>query len=64
MLILSQAREGKLHDKRFHSEEDIAGSVPDAIPVEVDLGFHTVSASQTPTIFSLPPPVKVSMLMN
>ena len=25
---------------------------------------NTLSASQTPTIFSLPPPVKVSMLMN
>ena len=40
MLILSKAREGKLHDKRFHDEDDIAGSVPDAIPIEVDLGFQ------------------------
>ena len=30
-----------LHDKRFHDEDDIAGSVPDAIPIEVDLGFHS-----------------------
>lgn len=40
MLVLSQAREGKLHDKRFHDEDDIAGSVPDVIPIEVDLGFQ------------------------
>lgn len=40
VLILSQAREGKLHDKRFHDEDDIAGSVPDRIPIEVDLGFQ------------------------
>lgn len=39
VLILSKVREGKLHDKRFHDEDDIAGSIPDAIPVEVDLGF-------------------------
>jgi len=39
VLVLSKAREGKLHDKRFHDEDDIAGSVPDEIPIEVDLGF-------------------------
>jgi hypothetical protein len=39
VLVLSKAREGKLHDKRFHDEDDLAGSVPDAIPIEVDLGF-------------------------
>lgn len=39
VLVLSKAREGKLHDKRFHDEEDIAGSIPDEIPIEVDLGF-------------------------
>ena len=27
VLVLSKAREGKLHDKKFHDEEDIAGSV-------------------------------------
>lgn len=27
VLIKSLAREGKLHDKRFHDEDDIAGSV-------------------------------------
>lgn len=39
VLVLSKAREGKLHDKKFHDEEDIAGSVPDEIPIELDLGF-------------------------
>jgi hypothetical protein len=39
ILVLSKAREGKLHDKRFHDEDDIAGAVPDEIPIEVDLGF-------------------------
>lgn len=40
VLVLSKAREGKLHDKRFHDEDDIAGSVPDEIPIEVDSGFQ------------------------
>jgi hypothetical protein len=40
ILVLSKAREGKLHDKRFHKEDDIAGSIPEDIPVEVDLGFQ------------------------
>ncbi len=39
VLVLSQAREGTLHDKKLHDEEDIAGSVPDEIPIELDLGF-------------------------
>lgn len=39
VLVLSRAREGKLHDKKFHDEEDIVGSVPDEIPIEMDLGF-------------------------
>ena len=39
VLVLSKAREGKVHDKRLHDEDDIAGSVPDEIPIEVDLGF-------------------------
>jgi hypothetical protein len=39
VLVLAQSREGKLHDKRFHDEDDIAGAVPDEIPIEVDLGF-------------------------
>lgn len=39
VLVLSKARAGKLHDKKFHDQEDIAGSVPDQIPIELDLGF-------------------------
>jgi hypothetical protein len=42
VLVLSKAREGKLHDKRFHDEDDIAGSVPDEIPIEVDSGFQGI----------------------
>jgi hypothetical protein len=45
ILILSLAREGKLHDKRFHDEDDIAemetvGSTPD---VAVLVQFDTLS---------------------
>ena len=43
VLVLSQAREGKLHDKKIHDEEDIAGSVPTEIPIELDLGFLGVN---------------------
>jgi DDE superfamily endonuclease/Helix-turn-helix of DDE superfamily endonuclease len=39
VLVLSKAREGKLHDKKFHDQEDIAGHVPTEIPIELDLGF-------------------------
>ncbi|MBD2731972.1 transposase [Nostoc sp. FACHB-892] len=42
ILVLSKAREGRLHDKRFHDEDDIAGSVPDEIPIEVDSGFQGI----------------------
>ena len=40
VIVLSKAREGKLHDKRFHDEDDIASNVPDEIPIQVDLGFQ------------------------
>lgn len=40
VIVLSKAREGKLHDKRFHDQDDIAGNIPDEIPIEVDLGFQ------------------------
>ena len=40
VLVLSQGREGKLHDKRFHDEEDIAGGIPDEIPILLALGFQ------------------------
>lgn len=39
VLVLSKAREGKLHDKKCHDEEDIAGNIPDEMPIELDLGF-------------------------
>jgi hypothetical protein len=40
VLVLSKAREGKVHDKRLLDEEGIADAIPDAIPIEVDLGFQ------------------------
>lgn len=40
VLVLSPSREGKLHDKRFEAEEEIAFHIPDEIPIEVDLGFQ------------------------
>lgn len=40
VIVLSKAREGKLHDKRFEAEEEIAFHIPDQIPIEVDLGFQ------------------------
>lgn len=39
ILILSKAREGKVHDKRAHDEDDIVGSIPEEIPIEADSGF-------------------------
>ncbi|WP_217523211.1 transposase family protein [Pleurocapsa sp. PCC 7327] len=39
VLVLTQAREGKIHDKRAHDEDDIARSIPEEIPIEVDSGF-------------------------
>ncbi|MGV0028701.1 transposase family protein [Phormidesmis priestleyi] len=40
VLVLSKAREGKLHDQRFQGEEELAPFIPDAIPLQVDLGFQ------------------------
>lgn len=42
VLVLSSAREGKLHDKKFHDEEDISGGIPEEIPILLDLGFQGV----------------------
>ena len=45
VLVLSKARErtcphlGKVHDKRAHDEDDIAGAIPEEIPIEVNSGF-------------------------
>lgn len=47
VLVLSHAREGKLHDKRFEVEEEIAFHIPDEIPIEVDLGFQGLQSEYT-----------------
>ncbi|MBD1854500.1 MULTISPECIES: transposase family protein [Leptolyngbya] len=47
VLVLSHAREGKLHDKRFETEEEIAFRIPDEIPIEVDLGFQGLQSEYT-----------------
>ncbi|MGF1541838.1 MAG: transposase family protein [Pleurocapsa sp.] len=39
VLILGKAREGKVHDKRAHDEDDLIGSIPEEIPIEADSGF-------------------------
>ena len=39
VLILSKAREGKVHDKRAHDEDDFVGSIRLEIPIEADSGF-------------------------
>lgn len=39
VLILGKAREGKIHDKRAHDEDDLVGSIPEEIPIEADSGF-------------------------
>ncbi|NJN39327.1 MAG: transposase family protein [Acaryochloridaceae cyanobacterium CSU_3_4] len=40
ILSLSQAREGKVHDKRQLNEADIVPNIPDEIPIEGDLGYQ------------------------
>lgn len=40
VLVLSKAREGKVHDKRLLDEEELAAAIPDQVPIEVDLGFQ------------------------
>lgn len=40
VLVLSSAREGKVHDKRLLDEEGLAAAIPDEVPIEVDLGFQ------------------------
>lgn len=39
VLVLTRAREGKVHDKRLLDEEEIVQGIPDAIVIAVDLGF-------------------------
>jgi hypothetical protein len=39
VLVLTQAREGKVHDKRLLDEAERVQGIPDEIPIAVDLGF-------------------------
>lgn len=39
VLVLTQAREGKVHDKRLLDEEEVVQGIPDEIVIAVDLGF-------------------------
>jgi DDE superfamily endonuclease/Helix-turn-helix of DDE superfamily endonuclease len=40
VLVLSRAREGKVHDKRLLDETEMAETIPDEIAIAVDLGFQ------------------------
>lgn len=40
ILILTPAREGKVHDKRLLNETEIAEFIPDSVAIAVDLGFQ------------------------
>ena len=42
MLVLSQDRVGKLHDKKFLDEEKLIGNIPAEMPIEVDTGFQGI----------------------
>ncbi|MFM2430404.1 MAG: hypothetical protein RLZZ511_1617, partial [Cyanobacteriota bacterium] len=44
VLVLTKAREGKVHDKRLHDEDEIAGFIPTKIPIQVDSGFQGFQA--------------------
>lgn len=40
VIILTKAREGKVHDKRQLEEEDLVPHIPDQVAIEGDLGFN------------------------
>ena len=40
VIVLTQARAGKVHDKRQLDEADLVGNIPDAVRVAGDLGFQ------------------------
>jgi DDE superfamily endonuclease/Helix-turn-helix of DDE superfamily endonuclease len=44
VLVLTKAREGKVHDKRLHDEDGIAEFIPTEIPIQVDSGFQGFQA--------------------
>jgi DDE superfamily endonuclease/Helix-turn-helix of DDE superfamily endonuclease len=40
VILLSQARAGKIHDKRQLDEADLVSNIPDVVSIEGDLGFQ------------------------
>ncbi len=40
VIVLTQAKPGKIHDKRQLDEENLVGNIPDEVAVEGDLGFQ------------------------
>ena len=40
VILLTQARAGKIHDKRQLDEADLVGNIPDEVALEGDLGFQ------------------------
>jgi hypothetical protein len=40
VLVLTQACEGKVHDKQLHDKDEIAGFIPTEIPIQTDSGFQ------------------------
>lgn len=45
--MLSNAREGKLYDKRFEADEEIAFHIPDEITIEVDFEILGLQSEYT-----------------
>jgi hypothetical protein len=40
VILLTKARPGKVHDKRQLAEEPVVENIPEAVPIEGDLGFQ------------------------
>jgi hypothetical protein len=40
VILLTKARAGKVHDKRQLDEEPVVENIPEAVPIEGDLGFQ------------------------
>ena len=45
VLLLSKAREGKLHDLKLLDQEKLIGNIPVEIPIEVMSGFQGINIS-------------------